>query len=732
MGLGSKKTKKTSSVENIDRPDDDLEEERKGKNYGKPRRHDPTFKGPIHKRSCTDVICCVIFLAFLAGIGVVAYFAFSYGNPDTLLYPSDYQGQLCGVSDTVQTKPYAFYFDLLSCLSSTVLISLSCPTPQVCVKSCPNTTFSLLEVVDLYTVDWDKLICRYDIDPKAYVGNDISKILELATKELCAVYYVPSQPFAGRCLPITFADENGQTENGRNTTNEQVDTLGKLVSFVYGIEQIENLVDDFLKTWPYILAALGGTMLLCFFLLVLMQWLATFIVWAVLVAFVGLLAFGNYFTYTRYFQYRDQSKCGDFGDATFNYLDPECYLESSVIWLVFAIILSVIGGILILIILVLFNRIRLATAVIEEASRAMGMMPSTIFGPILPFILQITFAVFWAFVFVFLASIGEASYTVVDAPLGSDVTNGTACDISGFNSTLNSPAKCQFVSYDIPDYKLYLQLYMVFALLWMVNFIIALGEMILAGAFASYYWAFSKPNDIPAVAIASSLWRAIRYHLGSLAFGSLIVTIVQFIRIILEYVEKKLKGSSLDNCISRFILCCCHCLFWCLEKFIRYINRNAYIEIAIYGRSFCAAAKDAFFLLMRNILRAAVLNSITSFLLFIFKLTITLGVTVGAFYYFTWDSNPLIPIPPLNYIWAPIVVIGVFSYVIAAVFFAVYDMGVDTLFLCFLEDLERHDGSEEKPYFMSKSLMAVLGKKNKKPKKAKKKERDHEMQENAQ
>ena len=37
-------------------------------------------------------------------------------------------------------------------------------------------------------------------------------------------------------------------------------------------------------------------------------------------------------------------------------------------------------------------------------------------------------------------------------------------------------------------------------------------------------------------------------------------------------------------------------------------------------------------------------------------------------------------------------------------------MAVDTLFLCFLEDLERNDGTPEKPYYMSKSLRQILGK----------------------
>ena len=50
-------------------------------------------------------------------------------------------------------------------------------------------------------------------------------------------------------------------------------------------------------------------------------------------------------------------------------------------------------------------------------------------------------------------------------------------------------------------------------------------------------------------------------------------------------------------------LCFCKCCFWCLEKFMKYINRNAYIMTAVYGGNFCSSAKDAFSLLMRNFLR---------------------------------------------------------------------------------------------------------------------------------
>jgi choline transporter-like protein 2/4/5 len=47
-------------------------------------------------------------------------------------------------------------------------------------------------------------------------------------------------------------------------------------------------------------------------------------------------------------------------------------------------------------------------------------------------------------------------------------------------------------------------------LFWVMNFIIALGQMTLAGAFASYYWAFKKPDDIPTFPVTASFLRCLR------------------------------------------------------------------------------------------------------------------------------------------------------------------------------------------------------------------------------
>ena len=76
-----------------------------------------------------------------------------------------------------------------------------------------------------------------------------------------------------------------------------------------------------------------------------------------------------------------------------------------------------------------------------------------------------------------------------------NITNGTICDPSKFKAQYpGSNSSCMFSKYKENNHLLRLQIVHLFGWLWGANFLIALGECTLAGAFASYYWAWQKPK----------------------------------------------------------------------------------------------------------------------------------------------------------------------------------------------------------------------------------------------
>lgn len=67
------------------------------------------------------------------------------------------------------------------------------------------------------------------------------------------------------------------------------------------------------------------------------------------------------------------------------------------------------------------------------------------------------------------------------------------------------------------------------------------------------------------------------------------------------------------------VLCCVQCCLWCLEKCMKFLNKNAYIQTAIFGYSFCTAAKKAFFLIARNIMRVMAVGVVSEVVLILGK-----------------------------------------------------------------------------------------------------------------
>uniref|UniRef100_A0A8C5DLC8 Choline transporter-like protein n=1 Tax=Gouania willdenowi TaxID=441366 RepID=A0A8C5DLC8_GOUWI len=468
--------------------------------------------------------------------------------------------------------------------------------------------------------------------------------------------------------------------------------------------------------------------------IVLLRFLAGIMVWVMIVLVILVIGYGIFHCYMEFASLKGEPGADvtirDLGIQT----DFSVYLQIRQTWLAFMIILAIVEVIIILLLIFLRKRLLIAIALIKEASRAIGHVMSSLFYPLLTFALLSVVITYWAItaVYPFMAlrylNAVSCSPPVVHNGLNTPsyetlLVQSNRIPLLSLFQTFNSSnvsavcpdAECLFAFYGgetvYHRYLILFQFYNVFLFFWCANFVTALGQVTLSGAFASYYWAYKKPDDIPAYPIFSSLGRALRYHTGSLAFGSLILSLVQVIRVLLEYLDHKLKGAN--NKCAKFMLSCMKCCFWCLEKCIKFLNRNAYIMIAIYGKNFCTSAREAFFLLMRNIIRVAVLDKVTDFLLFLGKLLIVGIVGIFSFFFFSGRIRAVEDAAPsLNYYWVPILTVVVGSYLIAHGFFSVYAMCVDTLFLCFLDDLERNDGSAERPYLMSESLLSLMKKSN--------------------
>ncbi|CAN7937007.1 unnamed protein product [Ixodes hexagonus] len=656
--------------------------------------------------------------------------AYRNGNPERLIYPTDSQGNICG-KPPFEDRKYLYFFDITKCLQRAfkpgdLLPSLICNTPQVCVERCPNETFSLENVqADKQSDVREKLICQYGVNPNHLFWN--LQFDDLKKDQRCATYYLKSSSVARRCLPGRLVTEgeklkdevNGGFINAFSASGISKNANSFLLRFYRVLAGLSSAKDagelafqDFKTAWPLMLIGLLAAMIVAFLWIVLMRWLATIMVWLSILCLVVLFSFGSYYSFSKYIELRNGTDSSggslvkDFDVSVSFTQNLRSYTANKNTWLFLGIISAAILIILLIILIFLRKRIVIAIALIKEASRAVALMPSALFFPLLPYLLHLLLFAFWGSVAVYPFHVINR----IKAAMQKNVLPFLVQDVNK-TSTIDG-LKCQFAQYITNQHLSRAQIYNVIGLIWGMFFIVGLGQVALAAAFASYYWAFRKPQDVPFFAVLNGLCLTVRYHLGSVAFGSLILTIVRCIRIVLEYIDTKLK--KYDNQFTKCLLRCCKCCFWCLEKFLRFLNKNAYIMIAIYGKNFCTSAKEAFKLLMRNVVRVVVLDKVTDLLLLVGKLVIVGIVAIPTFFVFTRKVGFLNGhIPELNYYMLPVLTISVGAYIIASSFFSVYGMAVDTLFLCFLEDCERHDGSEEKPYFMSKELMKILDKKNK-------------------
>jgi hypothetical protein len=242
-----------------------------------------------------------------------------------------------------------------------------------------------------------------------------------------------------------------------------------------------------------------------------------------------------------------------------------------------------ISGVLALCILILKSKIALTVAIFSEACRGcltnIGIYPVTI----VIVIALCSFQFFWLNTLMYLYSIPA-----------DDVMSGMMLVEQANISTR------------------VVLLYMVFCYLWVCAFLGAVFHASIAGIVGSWYFnRHHVSTSSPLTSSWVSLWHNLTVSCGSLAFGSLILGIVSFLR----YLLKKAEAVSKRQPALATVFKCCKCCLCCIEKFVEMISQYAYVYVAMEHCGFCAGAKKSFKLVSKYPVQMVVMKAINGFVL---------------------------------------------------------------------------------------------------------------------
>lgn len=156
------------------------------------------------------------------------------------------------------------------------------------------------------------------------------------------------------------------------------------------------------------------------------------------------------------------------------------------------------------------------------------------------------------------------------------------------------------------------------------------------------------------------------------------------IKLAFEYVRRKFAGKIGNNPCTKCVFCCVGCCIWCLDYCVRFITKNAYIQIALTNKNFCSAAWATFCLIVRNFARFSIISGIGTILMFIGKAVIVIS---SAWISYLIIMNSKFKDKVSSPIF-PVIIVCIIAYTIASIFLSVYSFSSTAILHAFLLDEE--------------------------------------------
>lgn len=739
-----------------------------------PSEEEPIKK--MGERGCTDILCLLLYAGFWFGMVTVATLAFTQGGLERLIYDLDGYGFLCGYNNWVNGAPArlarpqtsglsypviypdftnykkSYYLDQLD---FTDLASLASKR-RVCIAECPTTANNKVCKMQsgiLPTCSADQFTCSYSrvvdwaavgmVSNASYWGAEAQQwrsdyYADLVTNYKNASQVISQGPcypnimsqldIANRCIPNVSEQNNKDVVKATIGTSYSFDSAnGFLPSDVW-----QKAVADIGRGVLILAVAVGAAIVLSLVWLVIIRYMVGVFVWSIVIG-VNLV----FIAFTLFSALKANKIQSAWATNAISGLNVN---QSYLSWEIIMWVSVGITALLLLITLVLIPRIRIAVAVLKVAVTGIAAVPTLLVWPIFPLIFEVAFLCYWIYVLLFLYTSGAMQET------GDKWNYQATRDVEAFKTTFGQTSltmptlTTKYFSQYIPEgdtnpnrletacadsttcrYEWkwnntlwYAGAYHFFGLLWTNEFLLGVGYVVLAIVFAMFYFKRGDRSAMTGSPILYALNIVVWKHLGTVAFGSLVIAIIKFIRFLVTFAEKRIRRvvKSGDTCGGKACLCICKYCLWMLEQFMKFLNKNAYIIVAISGRNYCWSAIHALQIILKNVLRFAVVNFVTTVILFLGRLIVAGGAAAAAFgmtrldmYDPVKNSNTGLEYPLLL-----IALCFVIGYFVGDLFFQVYDMGVDTILMSFCLDCEEN---KDEPQFAPLILMKAIGKADK-------------------
>lgn len=251
-----------------------------------------------------------------------------------------------------------------------------------------------------------------------------------------------------------------------------------------------------------------------------------------------------------------------------------------------------------------------------------------------------------------------------------------------------------------------MNLYMFFGILWICQFLKAKTQFITMVSASTYYFNSDKETEGHAD-LDLAVQFTYKFHIGSLAFGSFIIALVEFIKWCFLVVAEYAATASGENKMVKVIIRVAECYITCLEKVCDYINKSAYCYMAVSGDGFCKSAWNGFLLNMKHAMKFAFANFLAQGFILLGKLGIV-AINLVFLYLIMKVRGDIEEVGPYGWM-VPAFVVGAITYIAASVFLGLFDETVLALVTSLCVDVDLNGKPKYGPPTFHETFDNIIG-----------------------